>query len=763
MNIRVDLTNPIIDGTEVVFRSPVDCSQITGLIVYYGEDSKEFALADAHGNNVGDIDHLFAENVVVKVILDVTNAMAYVQNADTNAYIESTFVKSVNGVKPDKTGNVDVVGGNEPCQYIVTIEPNEDGTYTADATADKLNAQLGKKILMCGYQGYLLPLKLVSDGNYYFSGIVDTTSIHVVVRSDGSAGVQERTLAQESEVPKHTLRYTPQDLTPEQQAQARENIGVADLPAGGGVSVFKGRTASFYGDSLTEINSHYTKGYHKWLSDALGLASYNNYGVSGYKVSDVYNKVNSVNDTADIIFVMCGVNDQTFSVPLGTMGDTTSDTTYGALDMLCALLKQKYPTKLVVFITPHYQTKYPHSEGITSYEVAKAVREVCEKYAIPVYDNFALSGIYQTNLTAFTTDNCHWNDTAHEMVGKNLSKFMLNTFGYLYGVPSVDDGGNGGNDENGEGEGASFERYLTIDDIESSVGATNLTVDITGTIEADSMVTWTIVKLTPSIVTIKGICPRDLYLAYKDNGDGTFECCDGHKTFTLTAGSGTYTENGELSLGRLQDGEELTLTLANNTLTLSNGIVIQNANMIGFWGSAANKSNLLKNIKVITNTPHGTNDNGTTFEVASISQNDFFHITAYVAAEDLPKFNEEALNVSFDIEPISEIQTLRIPSHSYVFEVDVVNDLRAGYRQFFSYNTLKVTNQNDVYTISGITVPITTPLTKPYLAITIPLNFAVGDKFKIKNAQITHGENNVKICAIGGAFKEEILTTTDAE
>lgn len=92
MNIRVDLETPIADGTEVVFRSPVDCSQITGLIVYYKEDgktaSKEFALADAHGNNVGDIDHLFAENVVVKVILDLTTNMAFVQNADTNAYLE---------------------------------------------------------------------------------------------------------------------------------------------------------------------------------------------------------------------------------------------------------------------------------------------------------------------------------------------------------------------------------------------------------------------------------------------------------------------------------------------------------------------------------------------------------------------------------------------------------------------------------------------------------------------------------------------------
>lgn len=93
MNIVVDLNYPIQDGTEVVFRSPVDCSQVTGLKVYYQDASQEFMLADAHGNNVGDIDHLFAENVVVKVILDVTTGMAFVQNADTNAYLERRFAE----------------------------------------------------------------------------------------------------------------------------------------------------------------------------------------------------------------------------------------------------------------------------------------------------------------------------------------------------------------------------------------------------------------------------------------------------------------------------------------------------------------------------------------------------------------------------------------------------------------------------------------------------------------------------------------------
>ena len=120
MNIIVDLNYPIQDGTEVKFRSPVDCSQVTGLIVNYNGGSQEFMFADANGNNVGDIDHLFAEDVVVKVILDVTTSMAFVQNADTNAYIERTFVKSVNGATPDENGNVNVAGGGSADAVLYT-------------------------------------------------------------------------------------------------------------------------------------------------------------------------------------------------------------------------------------------------------------------------------------------------------------------------------------------------------------------------------------------------------------------------------------------------------------------------------------------------------------------------------------------------------------------------------------------------------------------------------------------------------------------
>ena len=94
--IRIDLEATLIDGQALTFKSPADCSQITGLIVYYpegnGTTSKDFKFVDAHGVDVGSgTISLFAANVLVKVVLDIDEGKAYVQNADTNAYLEGKF------------------------------------------------------------------------------------------------------------------------------------------------------------------------------------------------------------------------------------------------------------------------------------------------------------------------------------------------------------------------------------------------------------------------------------------------------------------------------------------------------------------------------------------------------------------------------------------------------------------------------------------------------------------------------------------------
>ena len=139
MNIRVDLDTPIKDGTEVVFRSPVDCSQVTGLIVYYNGGSQEFMLADAHGNNVGVIDHLFAENVAVKVILDVTTSMAFVQNADTNAYLEGRFNGLSDGIICEASGSTISINdsSNKNLQGLSLYgKTTQDGTPTPTAPVE---------------------------------------------------------------------------------------------------------------------------------------------------------------------------------------------------------------------------------------------------------------------------------------------------------------------------------------------------------------------------------------------------------------------------------------------------------------------------------------------------------------------------------------------------------------------------------------------------------------------------------------------------
>ena len=92
--IRIDLEAAVINGQALTFKSPANSSEITGLVIYYPEGGKtissDFQLVDAHGVDVGSgTISLFSKNALVKIILDTTNGKAYVQNADTNAYLES--------------------------------------------------------------------------------------------------------------------------------------------------------------------------------------------------------------------------------------------------------------------------------------------------------------------------------------------------------------------------------------------------------------------------------------------------------------------------------------------------------------------------------------------------------------------------------------------------------------------------------------------------------------------------------------------------
>ena len=96
-DIRIDFPGELTDGQAVTFKAPCNCSAIDGLKVYYknGEEKayKKFAMRDTHGNMLSGIGNLFVKDTYVKAILDTTNNYAYLQNADTNGYLEERMSK----------------------------------------------------------------------------------------------------------------------------------------------------------------------------------------------------------------------------------------------------------------------------------------------------------------------------------------------------------------------------------------------------------------------------------------------------------------------------------------------------------------------------------------------------------------------------------------------------------------------------------------------------------------------------------------------
>lgn len=93
-NINVAVQKTIADGYKVKFRTPCDSTTIEGLEVKYpakngvGTLIKSFVFKDAHGTELSGVGNLFVRGVMIEVLLDVTHGVAYIQNADTNSYIE---------------------------------------------------------------------------------------------------------------------------------------------------------------------------------------------------------------------------------------------------------------------------------------------------------------------------------------------------------------------------------------------------------------------------------------------------------------------------------------------------------------------------------------------------------------------------------------------------------------------------------------------------------------------------------------------------
>lgn len=323
-----------------------------------------------------------------------------------------------------------------------------------------------------------------------------------------------------------------------------------DVGTGSTDNTFQNKVANFLGDSQTEKNSHKTKIYYDWVKEILGLSKTNNYGIGGTTIAKKNASDNTamcvryanMDNNADLICVMGGVNDRWFNNQLGNFGDTDPITFYGGMETLCNGLLTKYPGKTIIFITPTEQNNNncnnANKTGYTATDFANAMKRVCAKYSIPVFDANTCSGIYpinEANGRIYTTDKLHLNNKGHEVIGTKLSKFILNGAN----VVVINNGESGG--------GSTTETYGNIV-VSKSATTINEGGTDTFTVKLDKAPT------NSQIVNISS-----------NNSDVTLS------TNTLTFNSNNYNQTQEVRINVAEDSDatndSCTLTLSSNNVS----------------------------------------------------------------------------------------------------------------------------------------------------------------------------------------------------
>lgn len=210
-----------------------------------------------------------------------------------------------------------------------------------------------------------------------------------------------------------------------------------------------GLKALFLGDSITEGNgaSSVEKTYWNVLGKRTGMETVG-YGVGGTRIArqthpselaffdqDFNQRAEQMEKQADIIGVLGGTNDYGHGDALiGTPEDTEVDTFYGALNHLYTYLMTAYPNAFIFVMTPTHRIGegakpacgfHPAKPSLKRY--AEIIREVAEKYSLPVLDLYRESGInpiIPVLRERYMPDGLHPNDAGYEKLSYIVENFL---------------------------------------------------------------------------------------------------------------------------------------------------------------------------------------------------------------------------------------------------------------------------------------------------------------------------------------------------
>ena len=245
--------------------------------------------------------------------------------------------------------------------------------------------------------------------------------------------------------PEVTLRYTgaPGTMTDILEAQGLYDEWIEQSKLSSYYKELEGLTLYAIGDSYFAGDALETK--YVWcslLAAKYGM-TYSNKGANGSTVSD-YVTTNSPMVSrytalpaagADIILLEGGKNDFNQNVPIGENSDTTTKTYKGALNYLITKLQERYPSAIIICVTP-WNVNATNSIGKKVTDYAAAMVEVAAHRGVPCFNaaDVGLSGVDMNSPTFRSTyclsanDISHLNFAGHRMVLPTFEKFIYEVY-----------------------------------------------------------------------------------------------------------------------------------------------------------------------------------------------------------------------------------------------------------------------------------------------------------------------------------------------
>ena len=177
------------------------------------------------------------------------------------------------------------------------------------------------------------------------------------------------------------------------------------------------------------------------LGALLDGATVENFGVKGSRLAikadrddSFVERLDGIDADADVYVLFGGVNDFSRNVPLGQMGSADTHEFYGALDYLVRGITARSPEARLVVMTPCKTSGIVAKDipgsfeenhlGLTQAPYAAAVREVADRYSLPVIDLYAGSGVspfLPEHRERYMPDGLHYSPAGYERLARRIA------------------------------------------------------------------------------------------------------------------------------------------------------------------------------------------------------------------------------------------------------------------------------------------------------------------------------------------------------